>query len=714
MISPKPFRRRGSRAHFLPAASRRSRATFPSIGALALAFLLVAPVSARGAEDARLETREIVVTPTRTNRELREVPSSVSVVGGEALRRSGATTVADALRDVPGVEVFDQSVPGAKRVVIRGESGSRVLVLVDGQKISEQKSMDGAALLIDPARVERIEVVKGPGSVLYGSEAIGGVVNIITKKGGDRPVQAEATGTYDTSADGVKGYAALFGGHEGFQYRISGAWTDFDDRESAEETLENTAYEIQDYSLFLGYDKDDLSLGVTYEDYRSDVESHTPEGTTDETLTYFQLDLPRWDRWKIGGFAELRALADPLPRLRLDAYFQNTRKLFKNDMELRIPMGPAGVMAVENRITTDNDQDTFGLDFQVDWMPHPDHYVIFGYEPVFDQLDAVTEIRSARITPMPPPAGTRTTSLDRFTYEAEMDAHAVYVQDEWMLPADLTATLGLRQTWVDSRLKATNNPEIGLRDADDSQAVFSAGLTWAGAENLILRGLFSQGYRFPNLQQLFIGTVHGGAEPTFANPELAPETSDNYEIGFRFGDGVFAADLALFYSDAADYITTRPVEGGRRFENVNAAETFGAEAVIQYDVAGLGLTPYAGATWLRRKFETGDFATYDTGRPDLMGRLGLRYGRDLGQSHLFTDLYFRGASEAEERFSDGTAATYGSWETLNLTLGGRFGADQKYFATVHLNNLFDREYATAASSVPEAGFHAVFQAGVSF
>lgn len=704
----------GLRVHCLAAASLWTETAVAGVVALVLSFLLVAPPPALAAEDAPLETREIVVTPTRTARELREVPSSVSVVGGEELRESGANTVADALRDVPGVEVFDQSIPGAKRVVIRGESGSRVLVLVDGQKVSEQKSMDGAALLIDPARVERIEVIKGPGSVLYGSEAIGGVVNIITKKGGDRPVQAEATGTYDTSADGVKGYGSIFGGLEGFQYRISGAWTDFDDRESAEETLENTAYDIQDYSLFLGYDKDDLSLGVTYEDYRSDVESHTPKGTTDETLTHFQLDLPRWDRWKIGGFAELRALADPLPRLRLDAYFQNTRKLFKNDMDIRIPMGPAGVMTVENRMTTDNDQDTAGLDVQVDWMPHPDHYVIFGYEPVFDQLDAVTEIRSARIAPMPPPAGTRTTSVDRFTYEAEMDAHAVYLQDEWMLPADLTATLGLRQTWVDSRLKATNNPEIGLRDADDSQAVFSAGLSWAGAENLILRGLFSQGYRFPNLQQLFIGTAHGGAEPTFPNPALEPETSDNFEIGLRYGDGAFAADLALFYADAADYITTRPVEGGRQFANVDAAETFGAEAVIQYDVAGLGLTPYAGATWLRRKFEAGDFATYDTGYPDLMGRLGLRYGREFGKNHFFTDLYFRGATEAEERFSDGTAAAYGAWETFNLTLGGRFGAEQRYFATVHLNNLFDREYTTAASSVPAAGFHAVFQAGVSF
>lgn len=663
-----------------------------------------------------LKTNEIVVTPTRTEREMQEAPSSVSVVSEGDLKRSEASNVADLLQDVPGVEVFDLSVPGAKRVQIRGESGSRVLVLIDGQKISEQKSMDGAALLIDPNRIERIEVIKGPASVLYGSEAIGGVVNIITKKGGTKPIQAELTTSYDTSAEGIVGYASVFGGYEKFSYRLSGAWSDYGDRDTPDDTLENSSYENHEYSAFLGYDRDKFSFGVTYDDYQSDANSHTPEGTTDETLTYFQLDLPQWDRRKTSGYVELRDMADFFPRVRLDAYYQNTRKLFENNMDLNISMGPMGNMLIENQITTDNDQDTIGGNLQLDWLPHDNHYLILGYEPILDRLEATTEIETFTDSPVPPPFGTESTSTDKFTYDAEMDSHAIYLQDEWSLPAYITATLGFRQTWVRSELADTNNPSISEENSSDQHPVFSAGLTFSGVDHLILRSLYAQGYRFPNLQQLFLGTVHGSDEPTFPNPDLEPETSHNYELGARFSNKALAVDIAGFFSDAKDYITTVSVTGGRQFTNVDKAETHGLELTCSYTFQKLSLTPYAGGTWLRRKFTTDEFSTYDTGQPEFWGRTGLRYERQLLQNKIdfYSDIYARWATEAKEKISDGTDETYDSWETLNLSISAKFGQQKNYFATLNLNNLFDRSYSTAQSAIDQPGFHAVFKTGVSF
>jgi len=663
-----------------------------------------------------VRTGEVVVTATRTERELQEVPVSISVVNQEDIQRSPATTIADALQDIPGVEVFDQSIAGAKRIQIRGESGARVLVLIDGQKVSEQKSMDGAALLIDPNRIERVEVIKGPASVLYGSEAIGGVVNIITKKGGERPLQAEASATYDTSATGRVGYASAFGRYEGLSYRVSGSLTDYGNRRTPDGTLDNTSYETRDLSAFLGHDWKKISIGATVEDYQSDINSHTPEGTTNSTLTYFQLDLPQWDRRKAGAFFEARDITEFFTRVRVDGFYQNTYKKFKNDMNLSIPMGPMGTLFREMRQTTENDQDTFGGLIQTDWRPLRGHHLIIGYEPNFDRLDSTLDAVTVQQSPMPPPFGSTTTTVQNFDYKAEMDTHAVYIQDEWTLPADFTLTLGCRQTWVDSSLTDTNNPNIEEDSKKDSQPVFSAGLTYAGIRHLVLRSLFSQGYRFPNLQQLFIGTVHGGADPTFPNPDLDPETSNNYELGLRFNNQALAIDIAGFLSDAKDYITTEPVTGGRQFANVDQALTYGVEGVLSYTFSDWGLTPYASATWLRRKFETEDFSTWDTGHPEWMGRLGLRYQQDVFSSRLrfFADLYGRAAASAEEEFSDGTDENYKSWETLNLTLGGEFGQKRQHFVTVSLNNLFDQEYTTAQSTLVEPGFHAVFKVGTSF
>ena len=113
---------------------------------------------------------DVYVTATRVEKELQDVPMSVSVMTSEDIKRSPARTIGELLQDVPGVEIRNSGGQGFKRISIRGENPNRVLILIDGQKLVENKSMDGTPLLIDPSNVERVEVIKGPASVLYGSD----------------------------------------------------------------------------------------------------------------------------------------------------------------------------------------------------------------------------------------------------------------------------------------------------------------------------------------------------------------------------------------------------------------------------------------------------------------------------------------------------------------------------------------------------------------
>lgn len=702
-----------------PKSARRKRAAARLLLAAAT-VLLLSPMAALAEETAPEQateqssgqsvtrTRDVVVTATRTEHDLKDVPSSAAVVDQEDLKRTPAINVADALRDVPGVEVFDLSVPGAKRVQIRGESGQRVLVLIDGQKVSEQKSMDGAPLLIDPNRIERIEVIKGPASVLYGSEAIGGVINIITKKGGDKPISVETSVTFDSSTDGFTEYLSAFGGMNGFKYRVSGSYNDQGNRRSADGEMDDTSYMTRDTAAFLGYDAEKASFGVTYEEYWSNLNAMTPEGTTGGTLYNFDLDIPLWERRKAGGYAEFRDVSDLVSRVRVDAYYQEVTKEMINIIGVK----PNAMITIDQDQRTRNEQASWGGTMQVDLLPHEDHHVILGYDVNLDDLDANTEIDMKRYMGSTLIAST----FSSFDYDATMDTHAVYLQDEWTLPEDFTLTLGVRQTWVRSELEDTNNDDLETGTRSASHPVFSAGLTWAGIEDTTLRALFSQGYRFPNLQQLYIGTVHGGSDPTFPNSDLDPETSNNYEVGARYDNGALNLDVAFFVSNAEDYITTTKVTGGNQFTNVDEADTYGIEASAGYTFRSLFLTPYASGTWLKRHYDSGTLSTWDTGHPEYMGRLGVRFDRDLPERkmNLFADLYMRAAVDAREEYSDGTHDNYDAWETLNLSLGTKFGEERQHFVSLSLLNILNRDYQTAASSIDEPGMHAVVKVGTTF
>ena len=146
----------------------------------------------------------VIVTANRTESSLWDSPATIQVIDRQTLQNSTNVSIADDLQDIPGVEVTDNALAGRKQIRIRGEASSRVLILIDGQVVSYQRAGQnyGAGLLIDESALERIEVVKGPYSVLYGSQAIGGVVNFITKKGGDKPLGGSVKAVYNSATAG--------------------------------------------------------------------------------------------------------------------------------------------------------------------------------------------------------------------------------------------------------------------------------------------------------------------------------------------------------------------------------------------------------------------------------------------------------------------------------------------------------------------------------
>lgn len=156
------------------------------------------------AQDLNTSTEQIVVTATRTAQPTERTGESVSVIGTDELSAQQIAVVSDALAQVPGVMINREGGVGQPTTIsIRGADAGQTLVLVDGVRINDPTSTDDEALLGDllANNIRQIEVLRGPQSTLYGSDAIGGVANILTRLGGDSPFAANATaegGSFDT------------------------------------------------------------------------------------------------------------------------------------------------------------------------------------------------------------------------------------------------------------------------------------------------------------------------------------------------------------------------------------------------------------------------------------------------------------------------------------------------------------------------------------
>ena len=151
----------------------------------------------------------MVVTASRVETSKADTPANITVISQEKLEESNYADAAEALADVPGVNILSSGAKGSNmgQDVIMLNGDKRVLVLIDGRRVDVASSGNYSADWLPPVNaIERIEVLKGAGSALYGTDAVGGVINIITKKGskvGDKVTVKAATGSWNTEQYGV-------------------------------------------------------------------------------------------------------------------------------------------------------------------------------------------------------------------------------------------------------------------------------------------------------------------------------------------------------------------------------------------------------------------------------------------------------------------------------------------------------------------------------
>lgn len=616
-----------------------------------------------------LQFEQVTVLGQAQETEVFKNPASVSVIDRDTINKSSGQSVAAYLRNVPGVQVIED---GLERISIRGENSTRVAIFIDGQKLTDHTD-HGQPLLIDPASIERIEVLRGSSSVVSGGRAIGGVVNIVTKKGADKPLEISTQAGYFSATKGYRASTALAGSQAGFDYRLGVSRSELNDRASPNGRLKPSSTDDKNISAHLGYKTGKHYIAAKAQRYDVAAKVYlTTEGLA--------MDFPKRELNKVGLFYEGEQLTETLDKLKIDVYRQTIDREFLNNTNI----GASNI-----NVSSDDKQITYGLNTQAELSLVEGHSTVLGVEYEQDQLEA--KKGTVRIMPFYPPGVLpRSQSYD----DASIDTTSVFAQHSVPLAEDLTASFGARHYYVKAKHDKSfkGNKAQSRNDNSDSHTVGAVSLVWQASDALVLRSNLSQGYVYPTLSQLFLTTAAGGN--TFeGNPSLKPEKSSTFELGARYDANELLLDAALFYSRSKDYIDSILTAGRMgTFRNTDKAKSYGVELLAEKSFQSNNFTPYTTMTLMRRKITTSEYDSYDSGTPSVFGRVGLKHASHWNAWEREADLFVQGATSAlnEAKRTTSESREGDGYATLNLRLSMTTQSTTSF--GIELNNLTNKSY----------------------
>ncbi|AUU85494.1 MULTISPECIES: TonB-dependent receptor domain-containing protein [Leclercia] len=624
---------------------------------LALANL---PAAVFAAESTAVNEDELVVTATGFSQERREAPATISVVNEKELNTRSNQNVTEALREMPGLLVGNgHGSLATGDVQMRGMDSTYTSYMVNGIKQATRESRPyghhigtEAAFMPPLAAIERIEVIRGPMSSLYGSDAIGGVVNVITKKA----------------------------------YNLE-KWTGvLEDNYFLQEKSEygNTN---QTNAFVMGPvipGKLGVSVAADYLDRRDDDSVNDERfvkhqsGNLDATIALSPTETQLWDlnatkgnqekthndkQWYWGFDRDAASLSQ-------HAWYgdilevKNFVSYEKAKTEYRVP-GMASQFITQKNYEA-NSANTFTLG---------DHKLTLGINFTRNELDDEFGIKDKEAPGVTPVS------------EISRNGWAVFAEDAWMIVPDFTLTTSARLDH-DSYFGYHVTPKLYGN--------------WTLDENWALKGGVSAGYKKPDLRQNNAGftSVYGAypySEIGIGNDDLKPEESVNTELGVYWQQDALALDATVFYTKFKDKISDRVIcttsasqqcryngyvaDSVFQYFNVSDAEIYGVELNGDWQVTS-SLRANANYTWTHSEQQSGEYKGYALSDfPESMANVSLTW-QALNDLELWTKASWRSTSPDIGKSSETEAYAL-------VDLGARYHLNKNVTLMTGIYNLFD-------------------------
>jgi hemoglobin/transferrin/lactoferrin receptor protein len=677
----------------------------------------------------------MVVTATRYDKEAYKTSQPINAVGSEELASQGTTIVSDAIRTLPGIDMNDAG-PFRARPVIRGLYGTRVLVLVDGSRLNDQRDVAdfaGASMsLVDVNEIERIEVVNGPSSVLYGSDAMGGVINILTRRGQftDRIMPIGKFTTRYSSADeqssvrldaGISAPKWVITG--GYQFReaqrdyiLPDGWTEKDERYAvfnqdfydqlnadqgtvfSSKRLANSEARIENYDAQLDY-KFNKSHRVNLDYGSFSARDIGYPGVPNESTPYL-FAYPSHDRDNFAVTYTGTNLTGRLARLEGKFYYEKISKDFLTDFydQVSFPAGPGATGYIETTVNH-TEVEKFGLNFQELYVFSDDVVFTFGIDSWQEKIDGAskTRIRFEGFGPFP----VYETSTSASVPKNQWWSAGAYASGEIHFDK-LRINPGLRVDgfWISTDETAgyvdDDDRPLPTQDENYSAVNGSLGLVMPikGGVNAVAD--IGTAYRVPNVVERFYHGSASGRE-TRPNPDIKPERSVTVNAGIKGVHPHISYSIIGFYSDYKDFtqlvnfdsMMVRPgvYQALWRYDNIQDVTIYGMETFVEGSLEN-GLYGVLGLSYQHGQNKTDDQPLF-VSPFKTTATLGYRFP----EHDLFAELTLR-RSEKQNRVPDVAALEdipTAAFTVLNANTGIRLYNQIRL--SVAVNNIFDEVYS---------------------
>ncbi len=624
-------------------------------------------------ETAVLQAEEVVISGGTYSTQ-HENAIKIELIKRKEIASTGTLTFIEALANVPGVDMIAKGT-GVAKPVIRGLSMTNILMLNNGVKMENFQFSENHPFLIDEFGIDRIEIIKGPASLLYGSDAVGGVINVLKEKPapinkilGDYNIQ------YHSNTQGIVSNLGIKGSSESFFWGLRGgikSHTDY--RDGNNDYVPNTRFNENSFKANLGINKS-FGLFRLYYDYNQpklgmcvgDVVTLTTENGRKNKLWYQDLTnhiISTRNTLFLGKF-----------KIDLNAVYQMNNR----------------------RLQTDEDKPFFEM---VNMDLNTFSYEVKTYLPSTANSEYIIGLQGANKT------NRNNEAPNHVLPDVDVNDFSVFGLTQHTFFKKLKTQAGIRYDFRSISTEAETNKEAVNTDYGNVSA--SLGATYEVNKNILLRTNFASAYRTPNIAELTQNGMHG-ARYEQGNSELKSQRNYEADLSAHFHSKFVMVDISGFYNSINDYIFIAPtadtIDNGDkiyRYSQINS-EIYGGELSI--DVLPVDWLNFKTSyTYLIGKQDDGSYLPFI---PQNKLRIELKFQKQ--KLAFLKNTFFKvgGLFAAKQNNPAMFETKTDSYFLLNAGIGTEIKwANQMISLSVQANNLLNETYIDHLSTLKEMGYY---------